>query len=126
MAHDLSQLGIVPRKTHIATICDGLLEFRNAPALRHAIRGMIEGDGSICYKRHRNGHWCVSLVGTHAVTYAVQSAINATVLESSMSKARGCLSQQRNSWQLCYDGRHAAALICNWMYTDADRDCVLI
>lgn len=124
MAADLATLGIVPRKSKIAVFHDPLLQPENRGFLRHAVRGLLEGDGCLSFSKDWRVYWC----GTYAVTSAVQRGIAADQVISSLSSAKGSLRQVRpdkTTWVLGYGGRRISRALCEWLYNDVNPECVL-
>ena len=125
MAADLAVLGVVPRKTSITYLYEGLLLPMNRTAVRHAIRGILEGEGCISYEPKRR-YWRVYFSGTRELLASVQVVINEQMVLSGVSSARGSLSLKAGTtWQLGYTGGRAARAICEWIYTDVNPECVL-
>ena len=124
MARNLSTLGIVPRKTKVVHLYQGLLDPSNAEMLRHAVRGIFEGDGSLFYWRRR-GSWRVSICGTQMLLKDIQRSVNQHAIGPSRSSAKGSLQQRPTTSELQYDGRLAIPAIYSWMYDQAHPACVL-
>lgn len=94
MAEDLAVLGIVPRKTNITYLHESLLLAENSAVLRHAVRGVLEGDGCITYEERRNT-WRVCFSGTHQLLSSLQAVLNAYLVAS--GARRKVLSQLKSA-----------------------------
>ena len=131
-AGDLARLGIVPRKSKITYLHDSLFDAANRGVRKHALRGLLEGDGSIHAQKSKNGtgrlDWTVTFSGTHAVVTAVQEITNTYLSNDSTirTSAKGNLRLiAGETWALQYGGNRVAPAICKWLYDGADPGCVM-
>lgn len=97
---DLASFGVVPRKTYGSRFTGGVEHNR------HTWRGMIDGDGSICFHAE-SGYPSISLCGTKETV----DQFEAFVL--SISPSNGTTTRKTQSehlFQLSVNGRHAKVL----------------
>lgn len=109
MAMDLIKHGCVPRKSHV-------LKFpNNIPGglIPHFIRGYFDGDGTLCLGR--NIRW--SLVGSYEFLAKIQDIMVTTL---GLRRTKLYKKPQKHVWDLSYTGKHQVALICDWLYKDAE------
>ena len=121
MAEDLSLLGIIPRKSKVATLASGLLLACNGSLARHAVRGVFEGDGWLYYCKAKRT-WRVGWSGTFDVLSGIREVLNAQIVGE---KSGSLVSRVGTTWCLQYGGKMDTLAICKWMYEATGPNCIM-
>ena len=109
LVNDLCKLGVVPKKTFCASTPN--LDYA---LLKHFVRGVIDGDGSL---GHYNNCWRITLVsGTESFLLGIKNIIN-TALDIS----GGYIQNSKNGkyFALVYNGNILVAKVSKFLYGKA-------
>jgi len=110
MVNDLVQLGVVPNKTGIE--CLPKIE---GGLLRHLVRGIFDGDGTIgCY----NNTWALAFCsGSYELLRGIRSFVN-----ESLFNTKGSINniKYRNAYRLKFEGAFLAPQVGDLLYKDSD------
>jgi hypothetical protein len=113
----LCSLGFDTNKTESASFCKAVPE----DSIRHYIRGLIDGDGSLCYSKAKR-QWRISLRGTFDITRGFALFVNRDV--------GWVLKEPKQSgptFRVEYEGNRIVRRICDllyencWVYLDRKK-----
>jgi hypothetical protein len=112
----LVQLGIVPHdKSYTAKLCPEMPERQ----MRHAFRGLLDGDGCISAAKKREGRvqdWDITVTGTRAVVEGFHRFLldNGVVTQATPRPIKG-----HEAWNVAYGGTVVCQAVVHLLYDDA-------